>query len=888
MDDQERLTKVLADRYAIEREIGVGGMATVYLARDLKHNRNVAVKVLDPALAETLGAERFLREIETAANLTHPHILPLFDSGEADGFLYYVMPYMKGESLRARLTKEKQLPVEDAVQITREIADALAHAHEQGIVHRDVKPANIMLEAGHAVLADFGVAQAVAEAKDQRLTRTGTSLGTPAYMSPEQATGERDLDGRSDQYSLGCVLFEMLAGHPPFSGAQVEAVIRQHIVEEPPSVTQVRPTVAKEVATVINRALAKSPADRFRTTGEMAVALALTTSPVRARSKNFPKLLWMGLGPLALVVAVYFAFFRGGEGAGPPEEAGVESPHPTDNRPSLAVIPFDDLSPNGEYGFFANGVQQELTSKLSGISSLQVKGRTSLDQYRDPSKRPSARQIGTDLGVDYLIAGSARVGGDSIRISIQLINAQTENNLWSDDFDELYSAENYYRLEAQIAQQIAFQLRTAISPDENEWLEAIPTGNLEALEAFLRGLEFFRSERQRRLVVSDFRSRQLFDQAIDLDPNFGLAHAYLALTLTYSSAEGRYERARRAAERALSLAGEVPEARIALSVCLAETGDRPGAARQLEMALQFAPDNTFVLLQLASTQAGSGDFDTAIQTLLRAEQLDPRDPIIPQSLGELFRPLHRWDDALEAFAREAALSETPPPREMWVRALIHLARGEYERARTAISEVLDANPSYPTNLIPNNDLTVVLRFMTPEERQVSLEAWMLGLQRYPEEDLSCAATELACIRKAIHEREVGSDAQAQILWDSLRVFMETDSPLDGIGDYLYRALIHMEVGEEEAALEMARTGVRLFAPEGCRTSRATTVGCTMAARVLARFGEPDEAIDLVEDMLPTPSWLTVHLLEIDPIWDPLRDHPRFRALLERYADDVEH
>lgn len=309
MDYEESLKAALADRYQIEREIGSGGMATVYLARDLKHNRQVAVKVLDPDLAERLGAERFLREIELAANLTHPHILPLFDSGEAGGFLFYVMPFIEGESLRSRLTKEKQLPVEDAVQIIREIADALAYAHEKGVIHRDVKPANVMLEAGHAVLADFGVAHAVAEAKEDRLTRTGTSLGTPTYMSPEQATGEQDLDGRSDQYALGCVLFEILAGHPPFTGAQVEAVVRQHLTEQPPSVTQARPAVTEEVVAVINRALAKNPADRFKTTGEMAAALALTTKPAQEGAKATPlyeRPIWQVLAGWAVASLVVF------------------------------------------------------------------------------------------------------------------------------------------------------------------------------------------------------------------------------------------------------------------------------------------------------------------------------------------------------------------------------------------------------------------------------------------------------------------------------------------------------------------------------------------------------------------------------------------------------
>ena len=235
MEHEERLRAALADRYIVERQIGEGGMARVYLAQDLKHDRPVAIKVLNPELAVNLGPERFFREIRTAAKLRHPHILPVYDSGEADGTLYYVMPYVRGESLRARLDKEQQLPVEDAVRITQEVAGALAYAHEQGIVHRDVKPANIMLEEGQAVLADFGVAHAVAQAGEERLTRTGTSLGTPAYMSPEQATGASDPDGRSDVYALGCVLYEMLSGSPPFTGPTAAAVLARQAQERVPS-----------------------------------------------------------------------------------------------------------------------------------------------------------------------------------------------------------------------------------------------------------------------------------------------------------------------------------------------------------------------------------------------------------------------------------------------------------------------------------------------------------------------------------------------------------------------------------------------------------------------------------------------------------------------------
>ncbi|HSM59722.1 MAG TPA: serine/threonine-protein kinase, partial [Longimicrobiales bacterium] len=266
------LKRALAERYTIERELGRGGMASVYLAEDLKHHRPVAVKVLDPDLASVLGPERFLREIEIAAGLDHPHILPLYDSGEADGFLYYVMPYIEGGSLRDRLERERQLPVDEALQIAREVADALSYAHGHDVVHRDIKPENIMLAGGHARVADFGIARAINAAGGERLTHTGLAIGTPTYVSPEQAAGERDVDGRSDLYSLGCVLFEMLAGVPPFTGT-LESVVRQHLVAEPPAITSIRPAVPTPVAAAIMRALAKTPADRFSPAAQFADAL---------------------------------------------------------------------------------------------------------------------------------------------------------------------------------------------------------------------------------------------------------------------------------------------------------------------------------------------------------------------------------------------------------------------------------------------------------------------------------------------------------------------------------------------------------------------------------------------------------------------------------------
>ncbi len=262
-DAVARLNAALEGRYAIERELGEGGMATVYLAEDIKHEREVALKVLKPEISATLGPDRFVLEIRTTARLNHPHILPLIDSGSADGFLYYVMPHVAGESLKERLKSEGQLPASDATRITEQVAAALDFAHGQGVIHRDIKPANIFLHEGVAMVADFGIALAVTAAGGERMTEIGLSLGTPEYMSPEQAAGDEDIDGRADTYSLGCVLYEMLAGEPPFTGRSTQAILARHIVDPVPDLSAARSDVDTTLTKAITRALAKSPTDRF-------------------------------------------------------------------------------------------------------------------------------------------------------------------------------------------------------------------------------------------------------------------------------------------------------------------------------------------------------------------------------------------------------------------------------------------------------------------------------------------------------------------------------------------------------------------------------------------------------------------------------------------------
>ena len=378
------LQQALAARYTIERELGRGGNAVVYLARDIKHDRQVALKVLSPELAHAVRTERFLREIQIAAKLTHPHILMLIDSGEAEHFLYYVMPYVAGESLRERLNREKRLRVEDAVRITQDVAEALGYAHAEGVVHRDIKPENILLSAGGAVVADFGIAQALSAAGEQRVTDGGLAVGTPAYMSPEQASDGEAMDGRSDVYSLGCVLYEMLAGHPPYRGDTAQEILARHALDPIPG-RAARPGVPRAVERAIAKALAKVPADRFATAIAFAGALAAPRRRVAA---------YVAVGLLVLGGAAVIAqqtLLRA-----PPEQ-------------SVAVLPFVNLSGDSTQEYFSDGVTEELINALTQVAGLRVPARTSSFAFK--GKNTDIRDIGRRLDVATVLEGSIRRSG---------------------------------------------------------------------------------------------------------------------------------------------------------------------------------------------------------------------------------------------------------------------------------------------------------------------------------------------------------------------------------------------------------------------------------------------------------------------------------------------
>src|SRR5437870_1536723 len=461
----ETLRDALAQRYAVERELGRGGMATVFLAEDLKHGRPVAIKVLHPELAAALGggAERFPREIAIAARLQHPHILPLYDSGAASGLLFYVMPYVEGESLRDRLDREKQLSLEETLRITAEVAGALAYAHSHGVVHRDIKPENIMLSGGSAVVADFGIARALSAAGEaHHITQTGTVIGTPAYMSPEQATGSVEIDGRSDEYSLACVTYEMLVGEPPFTGSTAQAIIARHSLDSvsPPSI--VRAAIPDTVERAILRALAKVPADRYPTTALFAEALqkpSAATGPMRRMTRPVPApRRWLGIRPavaLGVVAAVMVAAAWGtrsvwSRSARPAAGSGGG----LDPR-RIAVLYFDDLSRDSSLAYLADGLTETLIDELGPVKPLEVISRNGAARYRHASV--SRDSIARALKVGSLVEGSVEEVGDRVRVTVRLVDGSSGADIDRQTFEQPKG--NLLRIRDTLTQQVASALR---------------------------------------------------------------------------------------------------------------------------------------------------------------------------------------------------------------------------------------------------------------------------------------------------------------------------------------------------------------------------------------------------------------------------------------------
>ncbi|MBS1240986.1 MAG: protein kinase [Gemmatimonadetes bacterium] len=603
----QRLQAGIGERYRFERQLGEGGMAVVYLAHDLRHDRRVAIKVLKPELASDIGPDRFLREIRIAAGLTHPHILPVYDSGEADGLLFYVMPNMEGQSLRDRMDREGMLPLDEALRITREVADALSYAHSHGVVHRDIKPENILIHEGSALVADFGIGKAVSTAGGS-ITRTGMAIGTPAYMSPEQASGERDVDGRSDLYSLGCVLYEMLTGEQPFTGSTAQAVISKRFVAPVPLVRAVR-DVPVPLDTIVTRSMARTPVDRFPTAGEFATAI--------------------------------LELQREGQTPRP----GALATQPARPEKSIAVLPLANMSADPENEYFSDGMTEDIINSLAKLPDVQVASRTSCFAFK--GKEVDIREIGDKLGVSSVLEGSVRKIGNRIRVNAQLVNVANGYQLWSETYDR--QLEDVFAIQEEISRAIVDALKVQLTGGKGEQLVKPTTENLEAYTLYLKGRFFVN-----RVAEHDLRKgMSLFEQALDADPGYaraysGIADCWCNLADDWVIPDDAYPKAKSAATRAIQIEPSLGEAHTSIGkvLCWYEW-DFEGASKALAKAVELNPNYAEAHFVYGSALPAVGRLPEAIEEMRKALVLDPLSAHFSRWLGRFLLYAGRYDAAIE-------------------------------------------------------------------------------------------------------------------------------------------------------------------------------------------------------------------------------------------------
>ena len=655
--DQNALQAALSQRYQIGAELGRGGMATVYRATDVRHRRDVALKVLNDDVLAGTAVERFLREIDVTGRLTHPHILPLLDSGNIDGIPYYVMPLVGGETLRARIMREGALPVAAAVTLTAEIAAALDFAHRQGVVHRDVKPENVLLQDGHAMVADFGIAKAVSTATaGAALTATGVSVGTPAYMAPEQAAADREVDARADVYALGCVLYEMLAGSPPFHGNTARALMARHATDPVPSIRSVRASVPEELEHVVQRALAKVPSDRYASAAEMreavlaagvSAATASGAAAARTRGRRAPA---VALAIIGGTLAVVLLATRNRDPV-PVVQAGAERTIAT----RIAVLPMSNLSADTADAYFAAGMTEELISTLADLGGMQVMARGAVLPYAGSAK--PLGDIGRELGVGSLIESSCRKEGNRLRISVRLVDVGTQAQRWSRQYDrELTDA---FAIQRDVARNVAQALRVQMTGAESRALARMPTTNPDAFEAYLRGRMLVYGE---VTPQSNASAIEHLSRAVTLDSSFALAHAtlgkaYVQQLFRFSPGPRYRNLAITAIERALALDSSLAEAYAAR----ADLAFTPEAGWRLDDAIADFLHAIALKPGLAQAHGALGALllhvglpHEGLRELRLAVSLDPSDRFSSQRIGRALWYAQQYDSALVEYRRPGA------------------------------------------------------------------------------------------------------------------------------------------------------------------------------------------------------------------------------------------
>jgi serine/threonine-protein kinase len=901
------LSAALADRYRIERELGAGGMATVYLAEDLRHHRQVAIKVLRPDLAAALGANRFMQEIEIAARLQHPHILGLIDSGVAEiesrgsrvepstldtrpsSLLYYVMPYVEGESLRERLSRQGELPAHEAVRLLSEVADALGYAHSRGVVHRDIKPENVMLSGRHALVMDFGVAKAVNDASGKnRLTTLGVALGTPTYMAPEQASADPHLDHRVDIYALGVMGYELLTGRPPFTGASPQQVLAAHVMQQPEPLTSHRPTLSAALTTVIMKALEKRPADRWQSAEEMLAQLEPLATPSggttptatapfvavgtsRQAVRGMPRWAMAAIG-VAVIAAGVFTWSRIAKGR--PDGAGSSG-----QVQSLAVLPFENIGGDSSNAAFADGMQSEILTDLTRLGALQVTSRNSVQEYRKTTK--STRQIGAELGVQSLLQGQVQQAGTQVRVTVQLVDAPTDRQIWAESYDRELTAQNIFSIQADIANNVAQALRTSFSSSDVAAAQAAPTDNLEALDWYHRGEELFAN---RAGTVADTGMVQAFNRAIALDSGFAEAWAGLASARSWLVRNGTTTDtmpARVALDQAMALAPQSIETKIAQAyVAYYARGDFDAALALFKAVAADRPSDADAIAGVGYIARRRGRYDEALAAERKLIELDPRSAGALSDMGYTYLMLRRYPEAEQVLRRALILDPSGGGFVPWLYQAIVFGRGDTAAGRAMVAS-LSSTARPEARALLSASIARLARQFDSSTAALNNTADERPADR-PERMLNQALNDLAS----------GAAARARARADTAAALMEAFlRRTKGAGVFGMVADFHSMLGMASAIrgrdTEAVREGELAVAmnPQARDASEGPrSVDALIAIHLL--LGHRDEAVRLITQQAHAPISsnsalpITQASIRLDPIFDGIRDDPRIQALLK--------
>jgi len=861
-------------RYQLDRELGRGGMATVYLAFDLRYDRPVAFKLLRRDVTIAIDTERFRREIATAARLQHPHICSVYDSGETDGQLWYTMPYIRGESLRERLRRDKQLSVADALRITRECAEALAYAHRAGVVHRDIKPENILLtEDGNPMLADFGIAVPVERQRSEHLTDEGQGVGTPMYMAPEQVLAQ-PVDPRADQYALAAVCYEMLAGRPTHAGPTVHAVIAQRVTETPPDIRTFRPETPLPVELALARALSLEADDRFPSITEFARAL---TEPgaSRRRARRAPRWAWIALATVSTAAAVMLALrqspARTAVSAGP-GSAAVATPAEPGIR--LAVLRFENLGDSAD-AYFADGMADEIRSKLAGLPGLEVIARGSSTQYLGSGK--PAAQIAVELGVPYLLTGTVRwekgPKRSRVRVSPELIEARTGVTRWARPFDAAFT--DVFAVQAGIASQVAGALHLALTDSARAQLSAVPTSSLDAYARYLRSRELRSGESTPEVLRAAIAE---LGAAVRLDTGFVAAWAELAQAQMDVFRQGGLmvsdaDSARASLRRAAALAPESPDVLAASArYHLGVEGDFAAALRDYRQALSAAPHRGDLLTGAGTVEMELDRWPEAVADLEHAARLDPRSPDAALWVGSAYLRLRRYDEARRELDRARGLR----PASMslgYSRARLAAAEGDLAGIRRVFQELerragpraVAAYVALREDLIwalPDDQLRLVTT-LTPDDLDGGRADWALAVSEA--------------------HRFLGDSARSRTYADSAvtaydRMLERWGNRRDRGQIVVTRALALALGGRAQDARAAADEAGRLQ-PLG--SGIQSPYIAYVRGRIDAMAGDPASAVARLRGILAVPAQQSRGWLAIDRTLAPLRGDAEFEALIRR-------